>query len=542
MIEGVSAVDESALTGESLPVTKSAGATVYAGSVNSHGTLQLRASAPRSESAMAGIIQLVSEASASKAPISRLADRISGIFVPTVVAIACIAAIVWLVLGYSAAFALSCSIAILVISCPCALGLATPVAIMVGTGRGAENNILFRSGEALENAHQVDCIILDKTGTLTEGKPRVTDILPTTGHTPEELLHLAITLEATGNHPLARAIQEAGKSISPGIAKELEYHPGRGITAQINNLPCAAGNMALMHDCGLTPNTDRANKLAAEGKTPLYFARGGECIGLLAVADPLKEGSSEAVADFYAMGLRVIMMTGDHEQTARAIAQQAGIKEWYAEVLPQDKDAMVQRWQQEGHRVAVIGDGINDAPALTRANVGIAIGAGTDIAMESADIILARSDLRDAVDALRLSRATMLNIRENLFWALLYNSLAIPLAAGVFYPFTGWLLHPAIGAAAMGASSVCVVINALRLRRFSFKQKKTTMNTITISISGMMCPHCENHVTQALLAIPGVATCHADHKTSKATLTLSAPVPLERLEQAVRDAGYTVTK
>lgn len=538
VIEGASFLDESALTGESLPVEKTAGATVYAGSVNGNGALQARASKTRADSAMSGIIRLVSEAAAAKAPISRLADRVSGVFVPVVVSLACISASAWLALGYPAAFGISCGIAVLVISCPCALGLATPVALMVAIGKGAENGILFRSGEALENAKRIDCIILDKTGTITEGKPRLADTLPAPGRSTEELMQLAVSLEASGNHPLAQAILDAGSGIAPLPATAMAYMPGRGVKAVINGQPCAAGNAALMQELGVSVPDGQAARLANEGKTPLFFAQGGQYIGMLAVADPIKPGSAAAIAALRKLGLRVIMMTGDNARTAAAIARQAGVEEWQAEVLPQDKEALVRRLQQEGRRVAMIGDGINDAPALARADTGIAIGAGADIAIESADIILVRSDLRDAAAAIRLSRAALLNIRENLFWAFFYNLLAIPLAAGAFYPVFGWLLHPAIGAAAMGMSSFCVVANALRLRRFNLEPKPNDMNTITIHIEGMMCPHCEAHVTKALLAIPGVTACKADHKAKCAVLTLNQTVPQETLMAAIRTAGY----
>lgn len=543
--EGFSSLDESALTGESMPVEKSPGSCVYAGSINGNNTLHIRASKPRAESAMAGIIHLVGEAAASKAPISRLADRLAGIFVPLVTALACLTTALWLLAGYPSAFAISCGIAVLVISCPCALGLATPVAIMAGTGKGAENGILFRNGEALEKTHQLDYAILDKTGTLTEGKPQVTDICPAAGYSPDDLMQLAVALESGGNHPLAQAILTAARqqciSAAPP-ASRLSYLPGRGIKADIGGEPCAAGNALLMQECGVEADTDKADRLAEAGKTPLFFARGGRFIGLIAVADPIKGTSRAAIAAMQQLGLRVMMMTGDHARTAQAVARQAGIGEWRAEAMPQDKDAMVRELQGKGCHVAMVGDGINDAPALTRADVGIAIGAGTDIALESADVILVRNDLQDVVGAIRLSKATMRNIRENLFWAFLYNILAIPLAAGVFYPLTGWLLHPAVAAAAMGLSSFCVVSNALRLRRFTFTPPPPSMDTITIPVEGMMCPHCEAHVTKALLSIPGVAGCKADHKAKRVTVSLSQPVPAEKLHEAIRQAGYTVSQ
>ncbi len=539
--EGCSSLDESALTGESLPVEKTEGAPVYAGSINGNGALQMLVSKPRSESAMAGIIRLVGEAAATKAPISRLADRISGIFVPFVTAVACLTAILWLLAGYPASFAISCAIAVLVISCPCALGLATPVAIMAGTGKGAENGILFRSGEALEKAHQLQYAILDKTGTITEGNPQVTDVCPAPGHSQEELMQLAISLESGSNHPLAQAILSSARpqsDVVPALVTALAYLPGRGIEATMDGKPAAAGNAIHMQELGISIDPGKAGQLAEEGKTPLFFAHGGQFVGTIAVADTIKPTSRPAIEAMQGLGVQVLMMTGDNARTAQAIARQAGIKEWRAHVLPQDKDAMVQELQGKGFRVAMVGDGINDAPALTRADVGIAIGAGTDIAKESADIILVRNNLQDVVGAIRLSQATIRIIKENLFWAFLYNMLAIPLAAGLFYPLTGWLLHPAIGAAAMGLSSFCVVTNALRLHRFTLNHQ--TMNTITIPVEGMMCPHCEAHVTKALIAIPGVEACKADHQAKKVTLTLSRQVATETLHAAIRQAGYSV--
>ncbi len=535
--EGVSAADEATLTGESLPVEKSPGSSVYAGTVNGNGPLQLRTEKSAADSVLADVISLVGEAAATKAPISRLADRISGVFVPVVLCIALLTAICWLLAGAGAGFAVSCAIAVLVISCPCALGLATPVAIMVGTGRGAECGILFRSGEILETAHRATTILLDKTGTITTGHPRVTDILPSPGHTQEELLKLAADLETGSNHPLAEAVQKATACYPPQLAENITYHPGRGITATVDSRPCAAGNAALMQQLGVDiPPTEN---LEAEGKTPLFFACGSELVGTLAVADALKPEAPETVAAMHALGLRVLLVTGDNARTASAIARQAGVDEVHANALPQDKDALVRQLQAQGQCVAMVGDGINDAPALTRADVGIAIGAGTDIAMESAGIILVRSNLRDAVGALRLSRAVLRNIRQNLYLALLYNCLAIPLAAGVFYPLTGWLLHPAVAAAAMGMSSFCVVSNALRLRRFD-PLPPQKMNTIVIHVEGMMCPHCEAHVTKALLALPGVTDCKADYKAKTVTLTTSQDIPLATLHSTISAQGYEV--
>ncbi len=546
--EGVSLVDESALTGESMPVEKAPGSDVSAGTVNLHGALTLRASRPRSASTMAGIIRLVGEAAATKAPISRLADRISGIFVPVVVLISLLTAASWLLAGAAPSFAASCAIAVLVISCPCALGLATPVAIMVGTGKGAELGILFRNGEALEHAQAANAVILDKTGTLTLGKPVVTDIQPC-ALPQQELMQLAATLESRGNHPLAAAVLAAAPEPAGEPATGLRYIPGRGICAELAGQPCAAGNAALMQEMGLKLKPEQeelATRWATEGKTALFFARGRELAGMLAVADPLKPDSPAAVAAMQSLGLRVLLMTGDNARSSAAVATQAGIAEVHAGVLPQDKDARVQDLRQQGYRVAMVGDGINDAPALARADVGIALGAGTDIAMESAGIILVGDSLMGVTRAMALSRAVLRNIRQNLFWAFFYNALAIPLAAGAFYPAFGLSLQPAVAAAAMSMSSFCVVCNALRLRRWQptvspiTSTVPTTMNkTITLHIEGMMCPHCERHVREALTALPGVEDCTPSHADNSATLTLSAPVSEPTLRAAVEKAGYT---
>ncbi len=541
--EGQSSVDESALTGESLPVEKLAGSEVAAGTVNGHGALTLRCLRPRADSLLSGIIRLVGEASATKAPISRLADRISGIFVPVVVSIALVTTLSWLLLGAAPAFAVSCGIAVLVISCPCALGLATPVAIMVGMGKGAELGILFRNGAALEHAQAAHAIILDKTGTLTQGKPQVEELLPL-GISRGELLQLAVTLESAGNHPLAAAVLAAAPEQTAGKLNNFRYLPGLGVQGEVEGVPCAAGNAALMAQLGVTlgPHAAQAEQWADAGRTPLFFARGGKLVGMAAVADPGKPGAAAAVAAMRALGLHVAMMTGDNARTARAVATQVGIDELHAGVLPQDKEARVRDLQAQGRRVAMVGDGINDAPALARAELGIALGAGTDIAMESADVILVGNELAGIPAALELSRAVMRNIRQNLFWAFAYNVLAIPLAAGLLVPWLGWGLHPAVGAAAMSLSSFCVVSNALRLRRFrptALTPSPETMNTnITLNIEGMMCPHCERHVTQALLALPGVENCQADHKAKRATLTLSAPVDEATLRSTVEKAGY----
>jgi len=467
---GNSSVDESALTGESMPVFKQKGDCVLSASINKSGYFTIKATKVGKDTTLNQIIQLVEEASASKAPISKLADRISAIFVPIVIAIAILATTVWLLLGYDFEFALSIGIAVLVISCPCALGLATPVAIMVGTGKGAEHGILIKSAESLQLAHKIDTIVLDKTGTLTEGKPKVTDIFHGEMITEKELLEIAATLEKPSEHPLAEAILlEAGKhKIKPKVFENFHAISGQGIEAQIEGKKYQAGNLKLMTDrkVSLGEFGTLADKLANEGKTPLFIANESEVLGVIAVADVLKPTSKEAIRQFIDMGLKVVMLTGDNARTAAAVQSQLGISSVIAEVLPQDKDKEISKLQAEGRTVAMVGDGINDAPALMRSNLGIAIGAGTDVAIESADIVLMRSDLLDAVTTLRLSKAVMTNIKQNLFWAFFYNIIGIPLAAGVFYEMLDWKLNPMFAAAAMSFSSVTVVLNALRLLRF----------------------------------------------------------------------------
>ena len=457
--QGRSAVNEAALTGESMPVEKAAGATVHAGTVNGNGALRVRVTRAREEYAISGVIRLVRDAAAGKAPVARLADRLAGMFVYIVTLIAGGTAAAWLAAGYGWDIALARAVSVLVISCPCALGLATPVAIMAGAGKAAEWGILFRSGAALESAGRATCAALDKTGTLTQGAPCITDTLPQ--HcSREELLSTAAALEADANHPLAKAVLQAAADIEAPVAAELSYLPGRGVRALVQGEICAAGNAALMQELGVSIQEPQG--LADQGKTLLYIARGGKWLGTLAVADTPRPTAANAVQALLAAGIRPIMVTGDQQRTAHAIAAQLGIAEVHAETLPADKEQLVRRLQQQGERVAMAGDGINDAPALTRADVGMAFGAGTDIAMESADIILMHSDPMDIPRALRLSRATLQRIRQNLFLAFIYNVLAIPLAAGAFYPIFGWLMHPAIAAAAMGMSSLCVVTNALR--------------------------------------------------------------------------------
>lgn len=467
IIEGSAALDESALTGESLPVDKTIGDKVIGGTINRSGYFKMEATAIGADTALAKIIALVDEATSSKAPIAKLADKVSGYFVPAVIGIAVLAAVVWLALGASWHFALTIAISVLVISCPCALGLATPTAIMVGTGRGAKSGILIKSATALETAHKIDTVILDKTGTITAGKPVVTDILPIK-ITENELLAFAAGLEKLSEHPLGEAIVAAAEAKQLVLPEAGNYKqiPGQGVTAELAGAECAAGNLKLLEALNVDVSSlmERYDKLAAQGKTPLYFVRAGELLGCIAVADTVKPTSREAIGKLQAMGLRVLMVTGDNQATAEAIRAQVGVDEAVAQVLPQDKEAVVRKLQQEGHIVAMVGDGINDAPALARADVGIAIGAGTDIAIEAADMVLIKSDLLDVAKAICLSRSVMTNIKENLFWAFIYNAVGIPFAAGVFYTAFGWLLNPLIAAAAMSCSSVSVVTNALRLR------------------------------------------------------------------------------
>ena len=570
VVEGASAVDESALTGESLPVDKGPGDKVAAASINKSGSFVFEATRVGQDTTLAQMIRLVEEASSSKAPIAKLADKVAGVFVPVVMVIAAVTALVWLAVTRSPEQALTAGVAVLVISCPCALGLATPVAIMVGTGKGAENGILVKSAEALETLHAIDTVVLDKTGTLTQGRPQVTDILPAGGVTESALLGLAACLEAPSEHPLGAAIvEEAGARGLPRqpVERFAAVH-GRGVEAVLGGRRCLAGNRAMMEEAGvdLSAWEDRAQALAAQGKTPLYFAKDTSLLGLIAVADTPKPTSRDAVAAFRSLGIDVIMLTGDNRRTAGAIGAQLGVTEVMAEVLPQDKERKVSELQSQGRKVAMVGDGINDAPALARADVGLAIGAGTDVAIESADIVLMKSDLLDAAAAVELSRATIRNIKENLFWAFFYNSLGIPLAAGVFFPLLGWQLNPMFAAAAMSLSSVCVVSNALRLRFFkskfrasrreenpviqqpravqdsnddssTTKQGGTTAMTKTMKIEGMMCAHCSGRVEKALNDLPGV-TAAVNLEAGTASVTGDAADDV--LTKAVTDAGYKV--
>ena len=561
IIEGFSAVDESAITGESIPVEKQVGDTVIGATVNKSGYFRMTATRVGKDTTLSQIIALVEEAGASKAPIAKLADKVSGVFVPVVITIAVLAAVIWFVAGNQPfSFALSIGIAVLVISCPCALGLATPTAIMVGTGKGAEYGILVKSAESLEIAHQVQTVVLDKTGTLTEGKPVVTDVVLTKGILRNRLLKQAAAVEALSEHPLAEAIVAYAKEKEVAFekAENLTATAGQGVEADVAGKHILAGNLKMMQERGIQLGEweAKAVELAEAGKTPLFFAENETFLGIVALADTLKPTSKAAVDAFHQMGIEVVMLTGDNKRTAEAIARELDIQV-IAEVLPQDKEREVRRLQEQGKKVAMIGDGINDAPALMRADVGVAIGAGTDVAMESADIILMKSDLMDAVTAIELSHATIRNIKENLFWAFFYNACGIPLAAGVFYPFLEWKLNPMFAAAAMSFSSAFVVGNALRLRLFRPKYAKTTtalpkediqkelnhkeeigMKKV-LKIEGMMCNHCTGRVEKALNDLDGV-TAEVSLEGKSATVTLSKDVSDETLVQTVTDAGYEV--
>lgn len=567
VIEGNSSVDESMLTGESLPVDKKVGDKVTGASINKSGYLKIQAEKIGDDTTIAQIIKLVEEASSSKAPIAQLADKVSSVFVPTVIAIAIISTVVWLLLGRSFEFSMSIGIAVLVISCPCALGLATPTAIMVGTGKGAENGILIKSAESLEIAHEIDTVVLDKTGTITVGKPTVTDIINLSDENDDQLLTLAASIEKPSEHPLAQAIvnmaTEKGLTLNP--LNDFEAIAGKGIKAVINNKVYFGGNIKLMQENNIETalHIEKADKLAEQGKTPLFFADENKLISIIAVADVVKPTSKDAIAELKAMNISVIMLTGDNKRTAQAIRSQIGLDKAIAEVLPQDKEKVVRELQQNGHKVAMVGDGVNDAPALARADVGIAIGAGTDVAIESADIVLMKSDLMDVSTAIRLSKATIRNIKQNLFWALFYNSIGIPLAAGLLIIPFGLKLNPMFGAAAMSLSSVFVVGNALRLKFFKphkainqvaeqteTKTTDTSVNTInekgelkmtkTMTIEGMSCGHCSARVEKALNEIAGV-TANVDLEKNQATVNMENEVSNDELTKAVEDAGYQVT-
>ena len=556
ILEGSGAVNESALTGESIPVDKEVGDTVSAATINQSGFIRCRATRVGEDTTLSQIIQMVSDAAATKAPIAKIADKVSGIFVPAVISISVVTILVWLIAGQSVGFALARGISVLVISCPCALGLATPVAIMVGNGMGAKHGILFKTAVSLEETGKTEIVALDKTGTITEGMPKVTDMIPAGGISEEELLTYAYALEKKSEHPLARAI--LAKAQEDGV-KELETEefaalPGNGLTAVVQGGKMAAGNYNFVStQVSVTREIrEKAEKLAEQGKTPLYFAKNGEMLGLIAVADVIKADSPQAVKELQNMGIHVVMLTGDNERTARAIGAQAGVDEVIAGVLPEGKEQVIRQLKEKG-RVAMVGDGINDAPALTRADMGIAIGAGTDVAIDAADVVLMKSRLSDVPAAIRLSRATLTNIHENLFWAFFYNVIGIPLAAGVWYPVFGWKLNPMFGAAAMSLSSFCVVTNALRLNLFDIrstrkdkkikknhKEKENKTMTKTMKIEGMMCGHCEARVKKALEAVAGVSEAVVSHETGTAVVTLSEAVSDDVLKKAVEDQDYKV--
>ena len=582
VLEGKSSFDESAITGESIPVPKQEGDTIVSASINKSGLIRAKATKVGEDTTIAQIIRLVEEASSSKAPIAKMADKIAGVFVPTVITIALITGIIWLISGATFEFAMSTAIAVLVISCPCALGLATPVAIMVGTGKGAENGILIKSGDALETAHQIDTVVLDKTGTITQGKPVVTDIICAAGKNADktQLLQIAGSLEKGSEHPLAEAIVNYCVTNNISLEKVTDFNAlfGKGIEGTVSGTHYYAGNEKMMEEKGISLSTEQKNQiqaLAKQGRTPLLFADEKQFLGIVAVADVVKPTSKEAVQKFRNYGIHVIMLTGDNEVTAQAIKEQVGIDEVIAGVLPTQKEEKISALKQAGHKVAMIGDGVNDAPALASADVGIAIGAGTDVAIESADIVLMKNDLLDAVGAVKLSKAVIRNIKENLFWAFFYNSIGIPLAAGVLYPLFQIKLNPMFGAAAMSLSSVCVVSNALRLRWVKLHDAKKTQidphqdvaactiadinqhnaldnnikstnndkgestMTTTISIEGMMCAHCQAHVEKALKEVAGVTEVTVSLENKNAVVTGDASV--EALKQAVVDAGYEVT-
>lgn len=582
VLEGKSSFDESAITGESIPVPKQEGDTIVSASINKSGLIRAKATKVGEDTTIAQIIRLVEEASSSKAPIAKMADKIAGVFVPAVITIALITGVIWLISGATFEFAMSTAIAVLVISCPCALGLATPVAIMVGTGKGAENGILIKSGDALETAHQIDTVVLDKTGTITQGKPVVTDIICAAGKNADktQLLQIAGSLEKGSEHPLAEAIVNYCLTNNSSLEKVTDFNAlfGKGIEGTMSGTHYYAGNEKMMEEKGISLSTEQKNQiqaLAKQGRTPLLFADEKQFLGIVAVADVVKPTSKEAVQKFRDYGIHVIMLTGDNEVTAQAIKEQVGIDEVVAGVLPTQKEEKISALKQAGHKVAMIGDGVNDAPALASADVGIAIGAGTDVAIESADIVLMKNDLLDAVGAVKLSKAVIRNIKENLFWAFFYNSIGIPLAAGVLYPLFQIKLNPMFGAAAMSLSSVCVVSNALRLRWVKLHDAKKTQSepyqdvaastiadinqhnaldnnikstnndkgestmTTTISIEGMMCAHCQAHVEKALKEVAGVTEVTVSLENKNAVVTGDASV--ETLKQAVVDAGYEVT-
>ena len=564
ILDGTSAINESALTGESIPVDKSQGDSVSAATINQSGFLRCEATRVGEDTTLSQIIRMVSDAAATKAPIAKVADKVSGIFVPAVIAIAIVTIAVWLLVGQSVGYALARGISVLVISCPCALGLATPVAIMVGNGVGAKHGILFKTAVSLEEAGKVQIVALDKTGTITCGEPKVTDILPSEGIAPEALLSIAVSLEQKSEHPLAKAILEYGKEQNLQIAEVTEFQalPGNGLTAVLDGHTLYGGNASCIAKAARIPDAmqAKAQELANAGKTPLFFSRDDVFLGMIAVADVLKEESPEAIRQLRNMGIQVVMLTGDNEQTAKAIGKQAGVDHVIAGVLPDGKEAVIRKLSKQG-KVAMVGDGINDAPALTRADIGIAIGAGTDVAIDAADIVLMKSRLTDVPAAIRLSRAALRNIHENLFWAFIYNIIGIPLAAGVWIPLFGWKLNPMFGAAAMSLSSFCVVTNALRLNLFRIgradkdRKLKTTLSNLsladsqstsslelTLHIKGMMCGHCEATVKNCLEAFPEVEEAIVSHEAGTAVLKLNAQPNLSAIKKAIKEKGYQVLK
>ena len=555
VLEGSSAVNESALTGESIPVDKETGDLVSAATVNQSGFLRCEATRVGEDTTLSQIIKMVSDAAATKAPIAKIADRVSGVFVPAVITIAVLTTFGWLLLGETLGFALARGISVLVISCPCALGLATPVAIMVGNGMGAKNGILFKTAVSLEETGRVEIVALDKTGTITKGEPVVTDLLPAEGATEMELLSMAGSLEKKSEHPLAKAVLKKAEEEPVTISEVSEFTalPGNGLSGRLNGEELLGGNLTFISSRVTVSETIKkeAQTLAGEGKTPLFFAKGGRLAGIIAVADTIKEDSPKAVKELQNMGIHVVMLTGDNERTAKAVGAQAGVDEVIAGVLPDGKESVIRSLKSKG-KVAMVGDGINDAPALTRADIGIAIGAGTDVAIDAADVVLMKSRLSDVPAAIRLSRATLRNIHENLFWAFFYNVIGIPLAMGVWIPLFGWQLNPMFGAAAMSLSSFCVVSNARRLNFFDMyrsdrdkkkkekKKKETKTMEKTLKVEGMMCEHCEARVKKALEAVPGVESAVASHKDGTAVVTLSQDVPYETLKKAVEDQDYKV--
>lgn len=568
VLEGVSAVNESALTGESIPVDKTVGDPVSAATVNQSGFIKCEASRVGEDTTLSQIIKMVSDAAATKAPIAKIADRVSGIFVPTVITIAVITTLIWLLTGHEFGYSLARGISVLVISCPCALGLATPVAIMVGNGMGAKNGILFKTAVSLEEAGKIQIVALDKTGTITSGEPEVTDLLPAEGFSQQELLSLAFALEKKSEHPLAKAILKYAEAQSLQASEVTDFHalPGNGLSAVLNDQILLGGSLNFIRSQISVPANlvQKAEQLAEQGKTPLLFAAGKKLSGIIAVADVIKKDSPQAVKELQNMGIRVVMLTGDNERTAKAIGKQAGVDEVIAGVLPDGKESVIRSLKEYG-KVAMVGDGINDAPALTRADIGIAIGAGTDIAIDAADVVLMKSQLSDVPAAIRLSRAALKNIHENLFWAFFYNIIGIPLAAGVWIPLFGWTLNPMFGAAAMSLSSFCVVTNALRLNLFKIhdakkdkrikpaasieaekvynkeKKENKTMVKVTVNVTGMMCPHCEAHVNDAVKKAFGAEDVVSSHENGTTVFTAAEKVDEDKVRQTITEAGYEVT-